>query len=571
MVSYMSRHNFTGKSGELRLLVQRLIEYAERLDALPKYCESKPVNWIVEVDQEGRFIGTGFTFTEKKKQMVVPFLARAGTKLAPILLYDKAEYSLGYCLEDATEQNRRKAGEKHASFLQLLRDCAEATGNQDVRVVLRALEQDNPQRLFPKDMNPGEWVVFRVEDRFPHDAPEVQSYWADLRDRERPQTEGAFTCIGCGQDCTPVPRHDLPIPIRGGHSKGAKLISANDKAYFSYGLENSLIAPTCASCADKYAKSLTHLLTSPKTHITFGELTYAFWARQETGFFLLDYMKQPDPESVKLLFTSAYRGTQLGVLEDSEFYAVALSPYISRIVVRDWMESTLQHVKERLTRWFSRQNMYHGPEERYFGIYTLAASLFRDATKEMSQYKNVPLYLLQHALFGKPLPSVILQQALQRTKAERRITAPRAVLIKMYLMQNQETYKEDDLMAVDQERTDPAYLCGRLFAILDQIQYEAIGSNSTIADRYYGTASTAPASVLGTLVRYAQNHLTKLRRDRKGKYVALNRTLGEIMEPLTEFPKLLNPEEQGLFAIGYYHQQQVRFPKSKPQVQEGEE
>lgn len=102
---------------------------------------------------------------------------------------------------------------------------------------------------------------------------------------------------------------------------------------------------------------------------------------------------------------------------------------------------------------------------------------------------------------------------------------------------------------------EPAYHCGRLLAVLESIQRGALGDiNATIVDRFYGTASTAPASVFGRLVRGAQPHLSKLRRDRPGAGHALQERLEEVLAALPAFPHTLDLKQQGIFALGYYHQ-----------------
>ena len=102
---------------------------------------------------------------------------------------------------------------------------------------------------------------------------------------------------------------------------------------------------------------------------------------------------------------------------------------------------------------------------------------------------------------------------------------------------------------------DPAYLCGRLFALLEAVQRAAIpGSNTTITERFFGTASSAPASVFGRLLRGAQPHLSKLRKEKRGTYEALQKRLEDVQAGLTTFPRILTLEKQGLFSLGYYHQ-----------------
>ena len=110
------------------------------------------------------------------------------------------------------------------------------------------------------------------------------------------------------------------------------------------------------------------------------------------------------------------------------------------------------------------------------------------------------------------------------------------------------------MVRLDEDNIQPAYLCGRLLAVLEQVQYVAVSPKATLIDRFYGTASTAPASVFSRLLKGAQAHLGKLRKEKPGAYVALQDRLAGIMGNLSGFPKVLSLEEQGWFSLGYYHQ-----------------
>jgi CRISPR-associated protein Csd1 len=100
-----------------------------------------------------------------------------------------------------------------------------------------------------------------------------------------------------------------------------------------------------------------------------------------------------------------------------------------------------------------------------------------------------------------------------------------------------------------------AYQCGRLLAVLDAVQRAALGSvNATIVDRYFGTASSAPGTVFPYLIRGSAPHLAKLRKTRPPAYQALQQRLEEIMDHLPGFQPVLTLQDQGLFALGYYHQ-----------------
>ena len=111
------------------------------------------------------------------------------------------------------------------------------------------------------------------------------------------------------------------------------------------------------------------------------------------------------------------------------------------------------------------------------------------------------------------------------------------------------------MVQLDIDNTDPAYRCGRLLYVLEQAQRLAVPRvKATIVDRFYGTASSAPASVFSRLLRGAQPHLAKLQRDRPGAHHAIQQRLEDILAGLATFPKTLTLQQQGLFALGYYHQ-----------------
>ncbi len=111
---------------------------------------------------------------------------------------------------------------------------------------------------------------------------------------------------------------------------------------------------------------------------------------------------------------------------------------------------------------------------------------------------------------------------------------------------------------------DPAYLYGRIMAILANIQYAALGDVGVgVVQRYYAAASATPGLVLGRLVRLAQTgHLPKI--ESKGWRISLEKQLAEAWSRLREKPRAtLSLQEQTLFAMGYYHQTAQRFTSTK--------
>jgi CRISPR-associated protein Csd1 len=119
--------------------------------------------------------------------------------------------------------------------------------------------------------------------------------------------------------------------------------------------------------------------------------------------------------------------------------------------------------------------------------------------------------------------------------------------------------------ALNPDHESQAYQLGRLFATLEYVQYKALGqTNTTITDRFFKSASTTPRGVFGNLIGNAQAHLSKIRNQEGDKaYNGAQKQIGSIMGRISEFPATLSPEKQALFSLGYYHQREERFGRSK--------
>ena len=116
-------------------------------------------------------------------------------------------------------------------------------------------------------------------------------------------------------------------------------------------------------------------------------------------------------------------------------------------------------------------------------------------------------------------------------------------------------------MSLNTENENPAYLCGRLFAVLEKLQLDAAEDklNRTIKDAYFASACSTPAIAFSKLMRLAQYHIPKASHGSDWSYL-----MGEITSKLDgEFPSILTLQEQGAFILGYYHQFWVRKEKTE--------
>ncbi len=540
------------------MLLRKLVERSERIDATPALYSEVPIRYVIDLDPSGMPLGPPIDTsdpssprTKRGQRMLMPNAQRS-SGIKPLLLADNAEYTLGVAKPES-KPDRVEA--RHASYVELVRRCVESTQDADIEAIANFLDAHADGLEVPPDFDRGGAITFRVSGRFVADSMAVQAFWA----REHEPSDGAgapvMQCVVCGNERPVLKRLQAKLKrIPGGQSSGTALISANADAFESYGLSASLISPICSDCAERFTKSLNDLLSSETARIVVGPSVFVAWTREDVAFSFRDWLTAPKPEQVRALIHSVRSGRVAPDTESTAFYAVSLSASGGRAVVRDWIDTTVGSVQRNLARWFDLQAIagHDGGAGEPIGLWALAAATVREA-RDVSP--TVPRDLFRFALAGGPLPSGLLFQAVKRNKAEGRVTRPRAALIKAVLLGTKRDRKEDEMVALDPENHDAAYLCGRLMAVLEGVQRAALPrAKAGIVDRFFGSASTAPASVFGRLIRGAQPHLAKLERDRPGAYVALQQRMGEVIGGIGEFPKTLSLQEQGLFALGYYHQ-----------------
>jgi CRISPR-associated protein Csd1 len=563
------------------MILEKLFDFANEQMVLPPvmYSEQK-IRWLIDLNLDGTLKGQfvpwgGDTKANKRGEpTVVPFIGRTvGVK--PKLLADSVEYVLGVgCVDSKPE----RVADCHQQFKALIRKCSAIAQEPKLIAVQTFLDNWNPSQLsecLPAGFNidkfdPSENITFRVDGVVLADArmqvKSIETFWADYTsgaDDTEKEPAPKMTCLVTGDPGVEVVQR-MPVLIKGligGQPSGTALVSANSDPFTSYGLKNSLSSPISRDAAEKFAKALNHLLADERTRLYVGSTAYVFWTRKNTEFDPISFLKAPDPQAVKNLIESPMSGSQVYSDTDNQFYALSLSASMARSVVRDWLETTIPNVRDNLKKWFIHQKMVdgYGAEGRSLSVYALAASAYRDASKEMQP--TVPMALIRHALSGGRLPDDLLVKVVRRNRAEQEITYPRAVLIKLVLI------SQGKLNMVDMDALNPnpqleppenaAYHCGRLLAELEAIQKTAQGNiNATLVDRYYGAASSTPAKAFAPLMRGVQNHLSTLRKKSPGLYKLCDQQLEEIMLNFHDkkFPSTLAMSDQAIFALGYYHQ-----------------
>ncbi|WP_118817185.1 type I-C CRISPR-associated protein Cas8c/Csd1 [Haemophilus haemolyticus] len=572
------------------MILHALTQYYQRKaesdgSVAPEGFENKEIPFVIVIDKQGKFIQLEDTRELKNKKKVartflVPKgLGRSGSKSYEVsnLLWDHYGYVLAY----AGEKGQEQADKQHASFTTNVNELKQAlpddAGVAAVVAFLSSAEEKS------KVMQAANWaecakvkgcnLSFRLVDEAVDlvcQSKAVQAYVSQANQAQSDNIPKGI-CLVTGK---PAPIARLHNAVKGVNAKPAPFTSVNLSAFESYGKEQGFIFPVGEQAMFEYTTALNTLLAS-ENRFRIGDVTAICWSAKPTPLeehlaSLINGGGKDNPDAhidaVKSLYKSLYNGKYTEPDGKEKFYLLGLSPNSARIVVRFWHETTVAALSESIAAWYDDLQMVRGensPYPEYMPLPRLLGNLVLDGKME-----NLPSDLIAQitdaALNNRVLSVSLLQAALQRNKAEQKITYGRASLLKAYINRAIRAGRLKNMkeltMSLDRNRQDIGYVLGRLFAVLEKTQAEANpGLNATIADRYFGSASSTPIAVFGTLMRLLPHHLNKL--EFEGRAVQLQWEIRQVLEHCQRFPNHLNLEQQGLFAIGYYHETQFLFTK----------
>jgi len=420
--------------------------------------------------------------------------------------------------------------------------------------------------------------VFKIqaEEGFVHEDPAVLRWWEEQPDEEESQVA---ECLVSGEQLPIARTHQKIRGVEGAKGQGATIVGFNAPAYESYGKTQSNNAPVSLRVAFRYVAALNALLDGPrraKHRIRVGKTTVAFWTdRPSVGedifaLFASDGSVLRDDiadEGVRVRLEAFLRALRNGreaygeLSDDPEntpFFLLGLSPNAARISVRFFHQGTLASLLDNLRSHHRDISVVprRDSDAEFPSMWMLLRQTAREA-KDIPDALTAPL--LEAVVTGVRYPAALYSAVLRRIRADQQVEYLRACVIKGYLNRN---CKLEVTMALDQERTDPPYRLGRLFAALEKTQEDTLGAKlgATIRDTFYSSASATPGAVFPRLLRTYQHHLSKLEG---GRRVVREKLVQTIVEPLREFPAHLDLSGQGLFAIGYYHQRQDFFTKKE--------
>lgn len=595
------------------MILASLARYYRRLAAetdemgnpkVPPYGFSEEkIGWILVLDKEGRLKTVVPNLTADKKPqpklMSVPRPEKRTSGIKPNFLWDKTAYALG------VEANKNKAEAKEKpftssektfdAFKQYHLDLLQNSDDEGLQALCCFLKNWLPENFAAENL-PAEMLDANIAFSFEkptaciHKREAAQTIWANCLKSDEAE-EGL--CLISG-DAAPIARlHPAIKGVFGGQSSGGSIISFNKEAFASFGKEQGANAPVSEQSAFAYTTALNYLLRRENNHcLTIGDASTVFWAEaddnataQATEGFFAQVFTPPDDEqeSAKVFNVLEQIGKGRPLQEiapelspNTRFYILGLAPNAARISVRFWLDTTFGQLAENLAQHW--QDLALEPRAwktppSIFKLLLETAIKFKNSEGRYEKPKAETISpvlageMTRAVICGTPYPLSLLSQLITRIRADGDVNGLRVAMMKAVLQRRfRKGFIEEGVpMSLNNESPNRAYLLGRLFAVLERIQYQALGElNAGIADRYYGSASAVPFSVFPRLLSGAKHHLSRLRKDKAGMAVNLDKDLGEIIAKLPEtFPRHLSIDEQGRFAIGYYHQKQSYFAKKE--------
>jgi CRISPR-associated protein Csd1 len=569
------------------------------------------VSFALDISRDGELLNVlplfeqvqrGKKMVEVSRAMIVPAQVKRAVNIAPNFLWDNTVYVLG--ISDQDEKKPKYSQDRFKAFCRWNSDLLSGVDDDVARAVIAFLQTHNPQtaREHPAIANhleallKGGNLVFMFGGDFVHRNKRIRQVWETSLTG---QDANRMQCLVTG-DVAPIARlHPSLKRVRGAQAVGASLVSFNERAYESYNRTKGqgLNSPVSEKAAFAYTTVLNYLLSdaNPNKKLFMGDATVVYWAESENRAYESAFAAFVDPaeleedsaakqtgrrkaeQTLQTVTEKVARAQMLDLDalladlgdENPRFHVLGLSPNAARVSVRFFITDPFERIIDNIKAHYRDLAIVKEYDDQPDYL-TVRRILYETVSKKARDQDAAPLLagaVFRAILTNAPYPAALYYAIINRVRAdmddkEKRITKinyVRAAVIKAFLTrkyryQPTNPFKEVLTMALNEQSTNPAYLLGRLFAVLEKVQAEAIGNvNASIKDRYFTSACASPRSVFPILLRLSQHHISKL----KYGYTYDNRiqeVVGLFDIENNPIPARLNLDEQGVFILGYYHQ-----------------
>lgn len=528
---------------------------------------------------------------EEPQEMTVPAAVKRTSGAAANFLWDNSSYILGVSLkkgeDDAEREKRRNKDIKcFEACRELHHSMLDGMEYPAAKAVLNFLDKWEPQKAeennlvaqYAKEILSGANMVFRFNGGYVHDDPQLASVWQKANAKQK---DNIGQCLVTGALDEIQNTHPAIKGVQGAQSSGAALVSFNAFAFCSYNKEQNQNAPVGKYAAFAYTAELNHLLKDRKNVHRIGDAAVVCWAEnadKQYEEFAADLFfgdgdgDQSDEQRLSALQASVEllaKGLpcrELDLDPERKFYILGISPNAARLAVRFFYCDSFGNIVKNIKAHYDRLEIVRPSDDKFpiLPLWKLLSATVNPNAKDKTPNAAMAGAVARAVFSGGRYPASLLECTFLRIKAERSITRERAAIIKAYYLRNpnEKCPKEVLTVSLNENSKNIPYTLGRLFSVYEEIQQAANpGINTTIKDRYFGSAAAMPATVFPILSNLAQKHLRKLSDAQRiyldKKVMTLKSVLGE------QYPAHMSLPEQGSFDLGYYHQTQDRYTKKE--------
>lgn len=552
------------------MILKALYDYYNRCEGLSaKGLEQKEIGYLIVIDKDGTFVRIESRMKDKKTAqtfLVLQTIKRSGRKYAPNILWDNYEYVIGGADESA---------KKHDTFIRMIEKLKEQVSSDRYLNAISEFYKKNEKLediikndVLYEEMHKSKKNISFLLQGESKIAAENEKVWNLILSQSA--DDGIYgICLVTGKKDSVARLHTT---IKLTKDTGPLVSFKTDRGYDSYGKEQGYNAQISGDAEFAYTTALNAMLQKGSHNkFSVGNRTFVFWAssnseaaEQTEGslFDLLGYTEEEvdDPnakiEQVRKVFTAIYSGSLKTSLED-RFYILGLAPNSARIAVVYWSECSLKEFAGKILCHFEDMKIKDTRIDKkpYMGIKSMLAAVTLNG-KQSEATPNLPEAVVKSIFQGTPYPFTLFSACIRRIRAESgnkdAIRIARMAIIKAYLNRINDNNKKIETM-LDKSNTNQGYLCGRLFAVLENLQYAA-NKQDSICSGYMNAASSTPSAVYPTILKLSNSHYSKLAKDKKGLAIYFDNQKKEIMAQISDFPDTLDLSDQGRFFLGYYHQ-----------------
>ena len=552
------------------MILKALYDYYNRCEGLSaKGLEQKEIGYLIVIDKDGAFVRIESRMKDKKTAqtfLVLQTIKRSGRKYAPNILWDNYEYVIGGTDESA---------KKHDTFIRMIEKLKEQVSSDRYLNAISEFYKKNEKLediikndVLYEEMHKSKKNISFLLQGESKIAAENEKVWNLILNQSA--DDGIYgICLVTGKKDSVARLHTT---IKLTKDTGPLVSFKTDRGYDSYGKEQGYNAQISGDAEFAYTTALNAMLQKGSHNkFSVGNRTFVFWAssnseaaEQTEGslFDLLGYTEEEvdDPnakiEQVRKVFKAINSGSLKTSLED-RFYILGLAPNSARIAVVYWSECSLKEFAGKILCHFKDMEIKDTRIDKkpYMGIKSILAAVTLNG-KQSEATPNLPEAVVKSIFQGTPYPFTLFSACIRRIRAESgskdAIRIARMAIIKAYLNRINDNNKKIETM-LDKSNTNQGYLCGRLFAVLENLQYAA-NKQDSIRSGYMNAASSTPSAVYPTILKLSNSHYSKLAKDKKGLAIYFDNQKKEIMAQISDFPDTLDLSDQGRFFLGYYHQ-----------------